>query len=311
MKMKASLRKPIFMKMWEEYPKLWKGLIDLGILAKYKTLNIQKLPNQITLRSSHTLFVNSGENRGRALLISNGVTQKRLETFWDKAVKVYQPKLVIDVGVNYGECLFSTTYPSHTNIIGIEANRDLLGYIEKSKDAHPNKKQITIVHALASDQDHIEKSFYVDTHWSGTSSASYIPTHQHVKKVAVPSITIDTLLSNNIRQDPILFKVDVEGYEAFVLKGMTNLLNQNSSILGFMEFNSEYLHKIGTDIDQFLLFLNYHFSIFVYKEDDQIVPASLLNLRDLQQLFNSEYIHTDFILVKNESLFQSFSTKVQ
>ena len=37
-----SVRKPVFMKMWEEHPKVWKLLIDVGIFIKYKTLNSQK-----------------------------------------------------------------------------------------------------------------------------------------------------------------------------------------------------------------------------------------------------------------------------
>ena len=88
---KASVRKPLLMKMWEQYPKTWKFLIDLGILLKYKTLNISKLPNKIVLPSSMVLFVNSEENRGRALLISNGMTQKRLTNFWEKAVSDIKP----------------------------------------------------------------------------------------------------------------------------------------------------------------------------------------------------------------------------
>ncbi|UOK58686.1 hypothetical protein MGI18_05970 [Bacillus sp. OVS6] len=66
---KAAVRKPFLMKMWEHYPKLWKGLIDFGILMKYRTLDISKLPDKIVLPSSTVLFVDAKENRGRALLI--------------------------------------------------------------------------------------------------------------------------------------------------------------------------------------------------------------------------------------------------
>jgi FkbM family methyltransferase len=310
MKMKAAIRKPFFMRIWEHYPKTWKLLIDLGILLKYKTLDSEKLPDKIMLSFSNTLYVNSEENRGRALLISNGVTQKRLTHFWLNAVNEFKPDLVIDVGVNYGECIFSTTYPLDTKIFGIEANSQLLPYINRSKEAHPNRSQISIIHAIASDQDGEEKTFFIDKHWSGTSSAAYIPSHNLIEKVPVKSITIDTLVSGCRPITTVLFKVDVEGYEALVLKGMTSLLKDSVSLLGFIEFNSEYIEKLGISVDDFLLFLQTYFTIYVYTENDHLVTAKQFNHKDLQRLFGTNYIHTDFILVKNDSIIGQLELKV-
>jgi FkbM family methyltransferase len=311
MKIKAAIRKPFLMKIWENYPKTWKFLIDLGILLKYKTLNIKKLPDKIKLPSSSSLYVNSEENRGRALLISNGVTQKRLTNFWSKAVSEFKPDLVIDVGVNYGECIFSTIYPLHTKIYGIEANSYLIKYINRSKEEHPNKSQITIINAIASDKDAEEKIFFIDKHWSGTSSATYIPSHNLIEEVPIKSIKIDTLFSNDRIFEAVLFKVDVEGFEAFVLKGMANLFQNSKSMVGFIEFNSEYIEKLGIDVDEFLYFLQTYFSIYVYKEDDVLVKATHLKLIDLQILFETDYIHTDFIIAKDESIIDSLDLEIE
>ncbi|MDQ0200367.1 FkbM family methyltransferase [Neobacillus ginsengisoli] len=311
MKLKAAIRKPFLMRIWENYPKTWKFLIDLGILLKYKTLNVKKLPDKVILPCSNILFVNSEENRGRALLISNGITQKRLTYFWLKAVKEFKPDLVVDVGVNYGECIFSTIYPLNTKIYGIEANSHLLKYINRSKDVHPNKLQIKIINAIASDMDDEEKIFFIDKHWSGTSSAAYIPSHNFIEKVPIKSIAIDTLLSGDWSYEAVLFKVDVEGFEAFVLKGMTNLFKNSVSLLGFIEFNSEYIEKLGICVEDFLIFLKTHFTIYVYKKDDTLVKAVNLNYIDLQNLFGTNYIHTDFILVKDESIIEKLELTIQ
>lgn len=297
---KASVRKPLLMKMWEQYPKTWKFLIDLGILLKYKTLNISKLPNKIVLPSSMVLFVNSEENRGRALLISNGMTQKRLTNFWEKAVSDIKPDLIIDVGVNYGECIFSTTYPEHTKVYGIEANRHLLKFIYKSRDVHPNNSQIEIINAIASDKDDEEIPFFIDKHWSGTSSASYMPAHKMIEKESVKAITINSLVKKDNPYGTVLFKVDVEGYEAFVLKGMIDIFNHSDMTIGFIEFNSEYIEKLGTSVDEFLAFLHTYFTIYLYLENDTIINASQFNYEDLQNLFGSAYIHTDFILTTDD-----------
>jgi len=293
----ASVGKTFLLKMWENYPRTWKFLIDLGIFLKYKTLIISKIPNEIVLPSSNTIFVNSEENRGRAMLISNGMTQKRLTNFWSKAVNEYSPDLVMDVGVNYGECIFSTNYPSHTQIYGIEANRDLLKYIHQSREVHPNKAQIKIFNVFAADKEE-EKTFYVDKHWSGTSSAAYRPAHDMIEQKTVRTVTIDSIVEEDVTNKNILFKVDVEGFEAFVLRGMTELIQKSASALGFIEFNSEYMEKAGVDVNDFLQFLQQHFSVYIYNKNE-LVNGSQLTLSDLKKRFGSNYVHTDMILVKN------------
>ncbi|WP_217642403.1 FkbM family methyltransferase [Bacillus sp. OK048] len=266
-------------------------------MLKYKTLNTSKIPNKIVLPSSNAIFINSEENRGRALLISNGMTQKRLTSFWTKAVNDYSPDLVIDVGVNYGECIFSTNYPNHTKIYGIEANRDLLTYIHQSREVHPNKAQMKILNVFASDKEE-EKTFYVDKHWSGTSSAAYRPAHEMIEQTKVSSVTIDSIIEENVMNKNILFKIDVEGYEAFVLRGMAELILKSGSALGFIEFNSEYMVKSGVDLNDFLRLLQQNFSIYIYYKNE-LVNGSQFSLSDLHKLFGSNYVHTDMILVKN------------
>jgi FkbM family methyltransferase len=293
----ASAGKTFLLKMWENYPRTWKFLIDLGLFLKYKTLNNSKIPNEIVLPSFNTIFVDSEENRGRALLISNGMTSKRLTNFWINAVNEYSPDLVIDVGVNYGECIFSTNYPTHSQIYGIEANRDLLKYIHQSREVHRNKVQIKIFNVFAADKEE-EKTFYVDKHWSGTSSAAYRPTHDMIEQTTVRSVTIDSIVEEDVTNKNMLFKVDVEGYEAFVLRGMTELIQKSASALGFIEFNSEYMEKSGVNLNDFLRFLQQHFSVYIYIKNE-LVNGSQLTLSDLHKLFGSNYIHTDMILVKN------------
>ena len=296
MNTRASAGKTFILKMWENYPRTWKFLIDLGIFLKYRTLNTSKIPKEIVLPSSNMIFVNSEENRGRALLISNGMTQKHLTHFWINAVNEYSPDLVIDVGVNYGECIFSTNYPNHTKIYGIEANRDLLKYIHQSREVHRNKAQIKIFNVFAADKEE-KKTFYVDKHWSGTSSAAYRPAHDMIEQTTVSSVRIDSIVEEDVTNKTILFKVDVEGYEAFVLRGMTELIQKSGSALGFIEFNSEYMEKSGVNLNDFLRFLQQHFTVYIYTKNG-LVNGSQLTLSDLYKLFGSNYIHTDMILDK-------------
>lgn len=299
------------MKMWEQHPTIWRLLIDFGLLLKYKTLKSDKLPNKIVLPSSTKIYVNSNENRGRALLISGGVTQNRLFHFWNRSVEAYLPELIIDVGVNYGECIFSAIYPEHAKIVGIEANHRLFQYINKSKENHPNKGQMTIINALASDKNEVQKEFYIDQHWSGTSSATYIPSHNMIEKVPVSAITIDSLFEQKLSYGRVLFKVDVEGYEAFVLKGMTELLKKCDSSIGFIEFNSEYTERSGIAADEFFAYLQKNFTVYIYTDDETVIKANLINYEDLQMIFDTTYIHTDLILLTNEEMIDLFDFTVE
>lgn len=301
MKTKILFRWPVIFKLWEEHPSIWKLIINIGIFLKYKTLKIDKLPEKVTFPSSTYIYVNPNENRGRAILLTGGITQNRLFHFWSKSVQECSPDLIIDVGVNYGECIFSTVYPNHTRIYGIEANHNLLRYINRSKESHPNKEQMTIINALASDKIEGQKVFFIDQHWSGTSSASYQPSHNMIEKVSVNAVTIDSLF-NDITYKTVLFKVDVEGYEAFVLKGMKNLLTNCESAIGFIEFNSDYIDQSGESAEEFFAFLQRNFKIYLYLEDDTLLQADKMDLSNLQNILGTKYIHTDLILVAGQEI---------
>lgn len=299
--MKGIIRKPFMMRLWERYPKSLKYILNIGVFVKYKTLNLNKLPNKIKLPSTNILYINPGENRGRALLIHDGVTQTRLTKFWLKAVKSFKPSLVLDIGVNYGECLFLTTYQSSARIYGIEANHNLIPYLEKSRQDHQNRNQIEIIHAFASDQEYEKKSFYVDTNWSGTSSGIQISAHKMVEKHEVKTITVDSIFkSEHLSQETLLFKIDVEGYEAFVLKGMENLITESKAVLGMIEFDSHYIPKSGVSIEDFLRFLQTYFKVFIFDHDDSLIQINDLTFDQLKSALKTSHIHTDLLLTTSE-----------
>ncbi|WP_099354816.1 FkbM family methyltransferase [Fredinandcohnia onubensis] len=294
---KGVLNKPVFVKLWENYPLFSKAVINVGIFLKYKTLKLANIPNKITLPSRNIIYINNAENRGRALLISDGITQSRVTEFWEKAVKSYKPSLVLDIGVNYGECIFSTQYGQDTTIVGIEANKYLMEYIERSRQQHVNRDQINIIHAFAGENENQDQAFFIDTHWSGTSSGVQISDKNTIEKTEVPAITVDSLFKQEtLENHRLLFKIDVEGYEYSVLKGMINLLKNCREIKGIVEFDSRYLEKAGVNLNSYLDFLSDHFEIKFYNEDNKLKRLSAPSISALQKELGSEHIHTDLIL---------------
>jgi FkbM family methyltransferase len=201
---------------------------------------------KITLLESNTiLYVDGDDNRGKWLINRNGVTQPRITGIWRKIIQKWQPTIAIDVGVNYGEIMLSTVYDHHTQIVGIEANKLLGRCIDKSIKEHPNASQIKMIYALAADKDAVENTFFVDKEWSGSSSVVQNNEHRFESQ-KVKSMTIDSLFADQaLVEERLLFKIDVEGYEQFVLHGMNRLINESGSCMGIIEFSSEFLERVG------------------------------------------------------------------
>ncbi|MBM6619525.1 FkbM family methyltransferase [Bacillus suaedaesalsae] len=295
---RSALKVPILSRLWTMYPKAWKYVVNIGLFIKYKTLNIQKLPSKIKLPSSFTIHINPTENRGRALLIKNGITQQQLGTFWRESVSSFMPSIVLDIGVNYGECLFSVQYPEHTKIFGIEANHHLMKYVIKSLSEHPNRSQMRIIHAFASNENQQEQEFYIDKNWSGTSGGKPIYSDR-IEKDTVQTITIDSLLNDiDVTQQKVLFKIDVEGYEAFVLEGMKNMIEMCKELLGIIEFDSKYIKQTGVHIDEFIYYLSTTFELFIYDKRGTLQPMTETMCKELQKIVQTKDVHLDIVLHK-------------
>ena len=78
----------------------------------------------------------------------------------------------MDIGLNYGEVLFNTTYPSETQLaIGVEANPMLHAFLNKTHQAHPDKARIKVLNNLASHEQDNHLDFYINKKSSGRSTA--------------------------------------------------------------------------------------------------------------------------------------------
>lgn len=150
---------------------------ELDIIRKYRRLR----PDHLSLAGSrHALFVNPADRRGRFLLRHSELYAAHLKEFWRWSADVFAPSLVIDLGLNYGEFLFSGTYPTARRVVGIEANMGLEPWIVRSSERHPNSDAIEIHYVIATDKSHGDAVLYRNTRWSGTSSVSASHERWHV-----------------------------------------------------------------------------------------------------------------------------------
>lgn len=203
------------------------------------------------------LYVNASDPRGRQ--ICRDVERRAIhQRAWHHAIGLLTPSIVLDVGLNYGEFLFSGKYSPNARLIGIEANQSLSQWISCSRDEHPNRDQIETHFALASDRNASNIAFFVSKMSSGLSSA--LP--REGDRTEIPSITIDSLFAHD---EPIgssvLFKIDVEGYEPLVLSGMSRVLAKCDTCIGIIEFRGNLLRQLGVDLDSYLKDLTTKFCV--------------------------------------------------
>ncbi len=209
------------------------------------------------------LFISAEENRGRNLRRNIGVSQPLVNHTWRRIIALTQPSLVLDIGANYGEIVFGTRYPDGSDIFVIEANPRLIPFLERSRATHPDAARIGVFNRAASDQNGWV-TFTIDEKWSGTSSVIGKVTDpsnrfkgdgpERFHEVQIETTTVSSLLADipESQLRSLAFKIDVEGYEGRVLKGMADVLQRARCFVGIIEFDVGNLKRAGTGLDVML-----------------------------------------------------------
>jgi FkbM family methyltransferase len=278
-------------------------IIDGMVMLTWIKKNIRSLQSVylkrrhfVTLASGAKLHVNSDDNRGLAILRTNGQVQANISKLWIRINKLFKPELVIDVGLNYGEILFCANYEPSSQVIGIEANPALIKYLEKSLSTHSNKTEIIIINSLASDVD-TESSFYIDNNWSGKSSG--IQRNNDIPSIKMKSVILDNVvdglqLKSHSR---LLFKIDVEGFEAKVIAGMSKTLQRYKEVIGVIEFDEKLISMSGTSPAMFFSELKKYFLLFIVSNSKQTHLTPVQSFDELLILSKGHKLHLDLLLI--------------
>lgn len=231
-------------------------------------------PGRLTLPGSDcTLHVDPYDERARKILLYAPLRGRRKpnQAFWRLAVRSFDPTLCADVGLNYGECLLGTRYPEGCRGYGFEANGGLFPYLSKSHAGHAQKDRIELHEAAVSDVDGRELSFVVDERWSG---GSHLAAAGEAGNRTVTTVTLDSVLPRPDAGARVLFKVDVEGFEPAVLRGMDRTLGAAGSALGFVEFDPAMMSERGADVAGYWDWLAARFELFECKRVGEARPLT-------------------------------------
>lgn len=266
----------------------------------YGTLHPESIP---LVQSEQHIYVDSRDPRARKKIVADAMRERfpRNQRFWRKALVTLDPTTVLDIGLNYGECLFAPLYGTHCRVYGFDANPKLKAYAERSQADHPSRERIDLRFQLVTDGDQGEEEFFIDKKWSGGSAAGlnaddYDKTRY--EKVTMPKASIDHVLGEaETVYDRLMFKIDVEGYEYRVLCGMEQSLEKADQFVGFIEFDARLLERAGEDVEDYWAYLKTHFHVCAFTRSDQWCVANDLDLTQLAKLCGKHF-HTDLVLTK-------------
>jgi FkbM family methyltransferase len=278
---------------------------DVHIFKHYGTLN----PERATLpRSALSVYVDSTDRRARKMLLYNAARGRfpRNQRFWRKSCELATPGIAIDVGANYGECIFGTEYARETTVLGVEANPNLFHWLERSHESHPQSGQIRLVNLLAARQTENSVPFYVALQWSGHSTASHsdaVNDPSRFQKLETPTSTIDDMIRGELDsgRSPIVIKIDVEGYERQVLAGMSETIACGRPLIVMIEFDLQFLTSAGEDISEFWDFMQKHFRVFWYQDEVSAVEVTGRNVGCLADFSKAGKIHSDILLTSRNT----------
>lgn len=256
----------------------------------------------MVLGGAHPIQVDPSDNRARKILLYDKARgrQHTNQAFWFTACEVFCPTVCVDVGLNYGECLLAGQAPENAKLVGYEANPLLGKYLQATVQSHPARDRITLHFGAVSDETGRELTLAINSKWSGgsyvTDSVGNELDHDYV---AVSTLTLDDTLPALNSDDRVLFKVDVEGFEAAVIRGMKNTLSQPSSMVGFVEFNPQMMQQRSSHLEEFWKTLAEHFQVHFCTGTGIARPLHAQTWSDA--IAEIDQPHGDLLLLNNPS----------
>ncbi|MBT2558696.1 FkbM family methyltransferase [Hymenobacter sp. ISL-91] len=206
-------------------------------------------------------------------MFKTGICEPGITRCFLNNVHLGENDIMLDIGANIGwySMLFDRNSPASARIYAFEPDPLNYGLLTDNAQRNNARKVTCVQQALSDRQENKTLYLYPD---KNRGRHSLLPLHEG-KKIQVATTTVDDFM-RDAQLDPrkIKFvKIDVEGYEYFVLKGAKNLLPHLPLL--HTEYSSEMMRKGGIDPQEFInLIVSYGFQPFIIDAQGELQASS-------------------------------------
>ena len=213
--------------------------------------------------------------------------------FVSQILRSINPKICIDIGANTGD--YSKMILSHTNsrVVAFEPVSSTFTRLKESLAAFSERAHL--VQSAVGDKN-CKSSIYRNVKNSGHSSllkeAVRLDYIQQVEKEAIDVVTLDSFLEKSGISQVDLIKIDVEGFEAEVIKGAMSSIKKMRPKFIQIEFNAHQMLR-GKSILYFSEILK-DYDVYQLLKDNWVKRCPLDPLSNV-------YYFSNFVFVRSTS----------
>jgi FkbM family methyltransferase len=180
----------------------------------------------------------------------------------------------VDIGANLGyfTCLLGQLAGPYGRVLSVEPEPDNLELLEANVAINELAEVVKILPvALGSDEGSATLNLYKNSNRGRHSMVAVGSGNQ----IEVPIKKLDTLIEQVFQPHELIdfVKIDVEGYEPYVIKGASQTLPRVQSMV--MEYAPYILKNAGADLPEFLCELGNHFSKIYRIEEASLVKTDI------------------------------------
>lgn len=247
------------------------------------------LPVVVTIDKSGMICVCDPKRSYGGLMIYLNLPEYQEMTFFKKILT--DKSTFIDVGANIGiYSLLAASIIKKGKIYSFEPSSSVLGDLYQNIRINDLEDRVQILEKVASD-----KTGYREFVMEDISEYSHIACNKTSNSLSVQSIKLDDFCGNKKISFVDVIKIDVEGAEFQVLKGLETYLKRGKVGILIIELNRSN-QSFGTDSNEiidYLKKLNYH--AFKFNEEN--------GLERIDQIDKDQTINVIVKRVKNNKLF--------
>lgn len=166
--------------------------------------------------------------------------RERYSTDYMKEI-VKRHDIIIDIGANAGYyALLESRLACRGHVYAIEPVPKNVWLLNRNIELN-NCKNVYVFRCAIGDKNGRGKMYLYDK--GNLCSFTKNIQNESTGKIDIPIMTLDSFVEKNVSGYPTLIRMDVEGYEYQIIKGMTDILKSNKPMILFIELHPFMMSK--------------------------------------------------------------------